>query len=302
MKSEITIVVPAFNEFENLSRLLHTWLEFCEIHNLKLLIVNDGSRDETKFFLNEAVKVHPQLQVIHHKINRGYGGALKSGIAASQTTFTVTIDADGQHCLDDILRMMENLKETDADMVVGNRGFGQDSMYRKIGKFIIRYMVKKVFPAIKLKDINSGMKLYRTDLVQRYLNLCPNGMAFSDIIALVFLKKYRKVVEIPIKIEKRVAGKSTINTVTALDTVWKIGIIVMMFNPIRIFFPLALSFWALGFLWGLKFFLNEEGITVGSAVLISLGFFSLAMGLISEILSLILLKENDNFIEIPKNT
>jgi glycosyltransferase involved in cell wall biosynthesis len=118
--SSLTIVIPAFNESEGISINLPGVLEFCKVHHWKLIIVNDGSTDNTTEILQK-FENQPRLTVIHHKINRGYGGALKTGLMAVDTDYAVTIDADGQHQLSDIEKLLDLMMEKDADMIVGCR-------------------------------------------------------------------------------------------------------------------------------------------------------------------------------------
>jgi hypothetical protein len=110
----------------------------------------------------------------------------------------------------DLDKLLAFSLEKDADLVVGDRGRQASSgLYRNIGKWMIRRLAALLMP-IHISDINSGFKLYRTELVRRYLSLCPDSMAFSDVIALVFIKKRHLVLEHPITIKKRASGKSTI--------------------------------------------------------------------------------------------
>ena len=149
----------------------------------------------------------------------------------------MTMDADGQHDLGDIDSLFRFALEKDADLVVGKRSKGIHSgLYRNIGKWLIRRFATLLMP-IHISDLNSGFKLYRTGLVQRYLSICPDSMAFSDVITLIFIKKRHLVLECPISINQRATGKSTITTFTAIQTIMEIINIAMLFNPLRIFLP-----------------------------------------------------------------
>lgn len=82
--TSLTIVIPAYNEAEALPATLSSTLEFCRAHHWKLIVVNDGSSDNTKTILDQ-YKDQSRMKVINHKINRGYGGALKTGLMAVDT-------------------------------------------------------------------------------------------------------------------------------------------------------------------------------------------------------------------------
>jgi hypothetical protein len=140
---------------------------------------------------------------------------------------------------------------------------------------------------IHIKDLNSGMKVYRTELAKRYIQLCPDTMAFSDVITLVFINQRNLVQEHPINIKPRTTGASTINTKTAIDTVMEILHIVTLFNPMRIFLPPAMFFLTFSAIWGLPILLRGEGISVGTLFLFVTGLIFFFLGLIAEQLALI---------------
>jgi hypothetical protein len=196
------------------------------------------------------------------------------------------MDADGQHRLEDVTAMYEVLQSQDADMVVGGRKKHRESLYRKTGKRLIRFFANRLM-TIPIHDLNSGMKIYRTDLFRRYLPLCPDTMALSDIITLVFIHHRHLVLEHPITVVPRTAGKSTINLKTAFDTVLEILHIVTMFNPMRVFLPPAIFFFLFSAIWGTPILLRGEGVSVGTELLFITGLICFFLGLIAEQLALI---------------
>lgn len=282
---DLTIVIPAYNEFQALTSFLPKLTAYCRDNGCQLIIVNDGSKDQTVELLAQYEK-EPFFRAISHKLNRGYGGALKTGIQAALTELVITIDADGQHRLDDVTQLYQNLKDLDADMVVGKRKIHRENLYRKIGKSLIRTIATLLMP-IHIQDLNSGMKIYRTELAQCYIELCPDTMAFSDVITLVFINQRHLVAEYPITVEPRTTGRSTINTKTAVDTVLEILHIVTLFNPMRIFLPPAFFFLLFSGVWGIPILLRGEGISVGTLFLFVTGLIFFFLGLIAEQLALI---------------
>jgi glycosyltransferase involved in cell wall biosynthesis len=280
----LSVVVPIYNEAASLPGLITELIPFCREREWKLILVDDGSSDDTPAILKE-YEEYPGIKIIHHKVNRGYGGALKTGILNADTRYVVTIDADGQHELSDLDELLQFTLEKDADLVVGNRGKqGFSGLYRNIGRWMIRKFAALLMP-IHISDLNSGFKLYSTELVQRYLSLCPDSMAFSDVITLIFIKKCHLVLEHPITIKKRALGKSTINTYTAIQTVMEIINIAMMFNPLRIFLSLSVLCIGFGFAWGIPILLRARGVSVGAMLAIVTGLLFFFIGLIAEQLS-----------------
>jgi glycosyltransferase involved in cell wall biosynthesis len=293
----LSVVVPIYNEAASLPGLLTELVPYCRDRKWKLILVNDGSNDDTPAILKDYEK-YLDIKIIHHKVNRGYGGALKTGILNADTQYVVTIDADSQHELSDMNVLLQFALEKDADLVVGNRGKqGTTGLYRNIGKWMIRKFAALLMP-VHISDLNSGFKLYNTKLVQRCLSLCPDSMAFSDVITLIFIKKRHLVLECPITIKKRARGQSTITTFTAIQTVMEIINIAMMFNPLRLFLSLSVLCIGFGLAWGIPIMLRARGVSVGAMLAIVTGLLFFFIGLIAEQLSAMRLglldKNNDH--------
>jgi glycosyltransferase involved in cell wall biosynthesis len=283
--SMLSVVVPIYNEAPALPATLSSLIPFCQERDWRIILVNDGSRDDTKQIL-EAYGNQPGVKILYHKLNRGYGGAIKTGILAAETSYVVTIDADGQHQIDDIESLFNYACDTDADMVVGDRGKSTSGWFREAGKSLIRAFTRLLMP-LPIHDLNSGFKLYRTDLAKRYIHLCPDAMAFSDVITLIFINQRHLVLEHPITVHERKSGKSTINTYTAFETIIEILNLVMLFNPLRVFLPLSVVCIVVGLAWGTPFILLGKGVSVGSMLAIVVGVLFFFLGLIASQLSAI---------------
>ena len=119
------------------------------------------------------------------------------------------------------------------------------------------------------------------------MGLCPDSMAFSEVITLVFVSDRHLVVEHPIRIRERIAGSSTITTATAFQTMMEILNIVVLFNPIRVFLPVSLISVLLGVLWGLPIVLRGGGVSVGAMLAIVTGIIFFFLGLLAEQISMI---------------
>ena len=283
--NHLTVVVPVYNEGENLPVFAPALVDFCLARDWKLIFVNDGSSDNTRTLLDTLHS--PNVQVIHHKVNRGYGGALKTGIGQTTTPYLITMDGDGQHDPKDAERLLDFAMATDADMVVGRRdGAGHSGMYRSLGKFLIRHFTKILMP-LPVSDLNSGFKLYRTEPAKRYSTVCPDSMAFSDVITLVFLSERNLVLEHPIHISARTVGRSTINTFTAFETVIQVLNIALMFNPLRVFLPISAVCILAGLGWGIPIILLGRGVSVGAMLAIVTGLLFFVLGLLASQLSAI---------------
>lgn len=292
--SKLSIVIPVYNEIEGLRTFLDELLPFCENHNFCVIFVEDGSTDQSRKLLKPLESLE-NVQVLYHKLNRGYGGALKSGLRAVETTYALTMDSDGQHSTQDILPLLALAMEHNADLVVGNRNWGKQAItFRSLGKNII-LSVARLLMSVNIHDLNSGFKLYRTETVQAYLPFCPNTMSFSDIMTLLFINQRQLVLESPITVHERSTGKSTINLNTALETLESVINISVLFNPSRIFLSLSLISIILGVIWGLPIILQGRGVSVGSLLLLIGGGLLFSIGLIAGQLSAIRMQLLEEF-------
>ncbi|HAS43992.1 MAG TPA: hypothetical protein DCS93_26175 [Microscillaceae bacterium] len=286
MDYTLSVVIPVYNEEKNLPEVIPEILTQAKVQHWQIIMVNDGSKDSSGKILDQWQLEHPQqVTIIHHKLNRGYGGAIKSGIQAAQAPQVITMDADGQHQVADVVKLQAHLNATDADMIIGNRkGQKEASFFRKIAKYIIRKIAQMAL-STKVYDLNSGMKLYDRKLAQKYLKICPDTMAYSDIIALTFISQKHLVLEHPITVLPRKAGKSTINVKTAFETIKEILNILLFFNPLRFFIPLSIFFTVIGIAWEIPIFLRGDGMSVGALFLINLGILCFVLGLLAEQIS-----------------
>jgi glycosyltransferase involved in cell wall biosynthesis len=280
LKQDLTIVIPVYNEAESLPHFLPALIKTCQKNNWRVIFVNDGSEDGSNQILS-GIESNPVVEVLRHKVNRGYGGALKTGLSSAKTRYVVTMDGDGQHQISDIEAIYQFALKSDADMLIGSRSEMEHiNIYREMGKWIIRNFTR-ILVSLPVNDLNSGFKLYRTELVDQYLHLCPDSMAFSDVITLLFLNQGHLVLEFPISVKKRIAGSSSIGTYTAFQTIIEIIGLAMLVNPLRIFLPLSIICIAVGFLWGIPIVLAGRGVSVGAMLAIVLGSLFFFLGLIA---------------------
>lgn len=281
MQGMLTVIVPVYNEMKTLPEVASEIIEYCVSRQWQVIFVDDGSQDGSGTYLN-TLATPSAVSVIHHKVNRGYGGAIKTGILSVNTPYCITLDSDGQHNLQDVEKIFHYALEKDADMVVGNRGLhGDINAYRAVGKWLIRVFTRLLMH-LPIQDLNSGFKLYRTDLAKKYLRVCPNSMSFSDVITLVFINQGNLILEQPININQRKAGKSTITTYTAFETVLEILNIILLFNPLRFFLPVSAFFVFIGLAWGTYIQLTvTHGVSVGAMLSIVTGLIFFVLGLLA---------------------
>lgn len=273
----ITVIIPAHNEEAGISDVLRQLRERPPPGVIEVLVVDDGSTDRTSALAAEA-----GVRVIKHPTNRGYGASLKSGIRAAAGAYVLTMDADGQHRLEDVVRLCEAIGSGDApECVIGQRtALVHSPLWRMPGKWLLRWMAQ-FLTRRKIPDLNSGLRLMRRDVAMRYMNLCPQGFSFSTTITMALLSRGYGVEFIPIQVNRRV-GRSTVTIRTGFDTILLVLRLATLFNPLRIFLPASFASVIAGVGWGVPYFLDGQGITVASMLAILTGVLLFALGLICD--------------------
>lgn len=240
----VSIVIPAYNEAKGAGPVLEELFEALESKldkaiEYEVIVVDDGSKDGTAEVISKFE--HPKLRVISHPTNRGYGAAIKTGIAYAKQPWIMITDADGTYPNEHI---PELLAERDIhQMVVGAR-VGQISKIpwlRRPPKWVLRklasYLSRQDIP-----DLNSGLRVMRKDIVERFENILPNQFSFTSTITLAMLSAGYHVKYLPINYLHR-AGDSKIRPIA--DTLNFLKLIVrtiMYFDPLRVFLPAAFFF------------------------------------------------------------
>jgi len=236
-----SLVVPCYNEEHAIARTvdeLNAALAAVGPH--EIVIVNDGSTDGTAAALQQLAERDPALRIVHHSRNKGYGAALKTGIRYASSDLIVITDADGTYPNHRIGELVDLAR--DADMVVGAR-VGDDVKYpliRKIPKLFMRAYAEWI-AGQDIPDLNSGMRAFRRPVVERFLNILPNGFSFTTTITLAMLTNSYTVRYLPISYAARI-GKSKIKPVQ--DTLRFFQLILrtgMYFAPLRIYAPVLVT-------------------------------------------------------------
>ena len=165
----VSVVVPLYNESQNVFPLVD---EISEVfanteHDWELLLVNDGSSDDTPQKITEATAKQPRVKHIDLQRNFGQTAAMQAGIDAATGELIVTIDGDLQNDPNDIPRMIDELVERDLDLLQGWRHDRQDKLYsRKIPSRIANKLIGKV-SGLTLHDYGCSLKVYRADIIKQ---------------------------------------------------------------------------------------------------------------------------------------
>jgi len=203
---DITLIIPALNEAESLDYLLPQMPQFVMGHELGLLVIDDGSVDETV----EIVTKHG-YSVVSNPINRGGGAALRLGfdiVDAAGASYIVTMDADGQHLPEEIERLVSPILKGDYDIVIGSRLLGKrekDNIVRWVGIHIFNFIIN-LLAGTRITDCSNGFRAFRMSSLKKVL-LVQDQFHTAELI-IDAAKKGLRIGEAPVTVMRRYSGES----------------------------------------------------------------------------------------------
>ncbi len=240
----VSVILPAYNEEQAMGSQLAAIHAALDSRGMpyEIIVVDDGSRDGTA----EAA-LRCGARVVQQVENRGYGAALKLGITAAENDCIVIIDADGTYPADQIPRLLELLEN--ADMVVGARtgAVVHVPLVRRPAKWVLTRLAERV-AGRAIPDLNSGLRAFRRPCAKQYFSLLSNQFSFTTTLTLSYLADSYRVLYHPINYYPRI-GQSKIVPRHFMDFMMLLLRMAILFEPMKIFLPLALFF---GLLGGLK--------------------------------------------------
>ncbi len=208
---ELSIFLPAYNEQNNLAKTVENVVNAANKNAEKweLIIINDGSSDNTKKTAEELISKNSKIRLINHEINRGYGASLKSGLYGSKFPWISFIDSDGQFDFGEIYKFIEKQKETNADLVIGYYKKRKASLSKILTSKIWEMVVFILF-GLRVHDIDCGFKLISKKVIEEIPKLESERGAFitSELLIKAKRKGY-KIAEVPITHYPRVGGEAT---------------------------------------------------------------------------------------------
>ena len=222
---KLYIVVPAYNESENLDNLIRDWYPVIEKHNgdndSRLVIINDGSKDNTYELLQEYAKTRPLIQPMT-KQNGGHGSTVLFGYRyaiAEGADYIFQTDSAGQTDPDEFEQFWKNRKEYDA--IIGHRIVRGDGKSRKFVENTVCILLRMIF-GVKVQDANAPFRLMKADLVKKYIDRLPKEYNLPNIMFTTYFVYYNEKVKfIPITFKPRQAGSNTINIKKIIKIGWK---------------------------------------------------------------------------------
>jgi glycosyltransferase involved in cell wall biosynthesis len=238
---DVAVVIPAFNEQDSVGPTVSRVRDALgqTPHRCQILVVDDGSTDGTAGAASGRGATVVQLPE-----NRGYGAALKAGIAQTNAEFVAIIDADGTYPADALPKLIDLARN--ADMAVGARAMTDASIayMRRPAKLFLAalasYLVGRRIP-----DLNSGLRVMRRSVLTEFMHLLPPGFSFTTTITLAMMCTFHRVVYLPVACQPRV-GTSKLRPREFGAFIMLVLRTVVLFNPLKVFLPLGALLFMVG--------------------------------------------------------
>ena len=232
----LSIVIPAYNEEHGITEIatrvlsVGADLKKVGVKHLELLVVDDGSRDNTAQVASKIKGV----TLIRHPQNRGYGAALKTGFAQAKGQLIGFLDADGTYPPEYFPKLCVSALNG-SDLVIGSRMAGEDSkmpLTRRVGNFFFAGLLS-ILGRQKVTDSASGMRVFKREILEHIYPL-PDGLNLTPVMSTRALHEGIKIEEVPIPYSERV-GRSKLSVIHdgrifLQSMVWT----AMSYNPVRI--------------------------------------------------------------------
>lgn len=174
----IFIVVPAYNEEKSVGNVIE---EIAKL-DYKVILVDDGSKDNTNKIANSIKDKFPNnIFIYKHVLNRGLGAALNTGMYASlrrNAKYVVTFDADGQHAVEDIAKVIKPLINGEADVVIGARPFEDMPKSKNFANSVMN-LLTRIFYRVNVKDSQSGLRAFKAEVIPK-LKIISQGYGVSS--------------------------------------------------------------------------------------------------------------------------
>jgi len=273
----VSIVIPAYNEesgiplvVAELQRILGDYPAAVEI-----IVVDDGSTDATA-----RAAALAGARVMRHRSNRGYGAALKTGIAAATYGHITIIDADGTYPASYIPALLDELER--ADMVVGSRvnPGAKIPLIRRPAKWLLNRLANYLTNA-RISDLNSGLRAFRRDIVMQYFPILPDQFSWTTTITLALHCDKYAVAYTPIDYRAR-KGRSKIVPWDAGSFLILILRTSMLFRPLRIFLPIVLVFAAYGIVKLTIDLTHQPNVSASAALALICALLVLLIGMLGD--------------------
>lgn len=279
----LTLVVPIYNE-ENALPAFFRELEALRpkfAGGLDLVLVDDGSTDGSAKIIESYAG--ERVSLVRHLRNRGYGAALKTGIAKAKTPLIAICDADLTYPLSALPVLLEKIEQGNR-MAIGKRPMNQQPLIRRPAKVFLNWFASYL-SGTTIEDLNSGLRVFYKEDALRFSRMLPEGFSFTSTITMLLACEGQPLFYKPIRYRTRV-GNSKINPVKDFFGFTLLVLrLSMAFNPLKVFAPISSTLFVLSALLLLvRLFFDEVGLAT-TIVLFTAGMQLLATGLLADLVN-----------------
>jgi dolichol-phosphate mannosyltransferase len=227
----LSIVLPAYNEQANIGRAVEQAIATASrlVAKYEVIVVDDGSKDRTGAVVEELVRRHrPNVRLITHKPNLGYGAALRSGFKHARYDFVFFTDSDNQFDITELEYFLPLM--SDYEMVTGFRVYRYDTVVRSMLSWIYNRLVGVMF-RLRVRDVDCAFKLMRREVVQQVTIECDNFFVNTELLAKARKWNFR-IAEKGVRHYPRTAGETSVRpsdiprTIATIFKMWR-----------RVYFP-----------------------------------------------------------------
>jgi undecaprenyl-phosphate 4-deoxy-4-formamido-L-arabinose transferase len=251
---ELSLVIPVYNEEENLTELIARTTAACDKLDCttEIILVDDGSADRSMEMIIEASQKDPRIVGVILTSNFGQHAAVTAGFQTSRGKYVVTLDADLQNPPEEIHKLLEKLREG-YDVVGSIRENRQDTLFRKVGSKMVNLMVRKLCNGKTMTDYGCMLRGYSRNVVDAVL-LCHENGKFIPMLAMTYA---RKSVEVHVKHAERAAGESKYSVMKLIALQYDLLTGTSTF-PLRLLTFFGFGVGAIGVLFGLYVFIRSQ--------------------------------------------
>ena len=180
-KYSLSVILPAYNEKAAIAGTVQGVVTTLadRLEDFEVIVVNDGSKDQTKAIVQEIAAADPRVRLINHEVNQGYGAALVSGFESITKELAFFMDSDGQFDIHDLLSFFPLIEEYDA--VLGYRIDRQDTWMRRANAWGWKMLVRLVF-GLRVRDVDCAFKLYRSKFFYEHKLETRGAMINTEIL------------------------------------------------------------------------------------------------------------------------
>lgn len=207
-RPSISVFFPAYNDAPSITALVETAFEVlrARVDDYEVIVVNDGSQDNTGEVLNAlATRFAPNMRVVTHEVNRGYGGALRSGFEAATKDLVFYTDGDGQYDVRELNKLLD-LMTPQTGLVNGYKLERNDPQHRIFIGTVYNAFARTLF-RIKIKDVDCDFRLVRRDIVNQLQLTSTSGTICVELVRKLELSGC-EVLETGVHHYRRLHGRS----------------------------------------------------------------------------------------------